>query len=514
MQPTGVAQCGDLRSDVIKKELRLYARTASFTTTNYALRLPTMRISRIDRQMTAAVAVGATTSMAFQLQLFFAKGRCTSYARVPGLSHSTLSLYPGASSSATDSSFVDISEGTPRDIAAMDEWAVTCGVQRSDGFEFTEEETPMNDSLEINVGVATFTDIQAGQAVLMVPNAMMLSGSQARAEIGPIPVAEELLSKLHPAHDHLPQFFLLLQVMKQYQFGSQSPWFPWLNSLPRFFSNGSSMTHFCCSECLPPLVGSLANQERLRFIQFFKALQFVDRNVLSESTKGNRALAKWAFAVVYTRCVPFQGDVVIVPVADMFNHGSVQPNVMIQWDNDGNCYVLATQDIPAGSSLRMSYGDPTNPSYLFARYGFLDESSPATFCKIMISNPSQQLLDMGYDPSRMLFYKDTGYVSQEVWDVLLYQILGDLDPAQQQSLYRAHISCDYETKQELHNQYYRHTLSALLKHIDTFVNQLDALSQKIMGRDPAVHPRLPLIRRHNAFVKDSFLTVRSRLLSG
>jgi hypothetical protein len=162
----------------------------------------------------------------------------------------------------------------------------------------------------------------------------------------------------------------------------------------------------------------------------------------------------------------------------------------------------------------MSYSDPTNPSYLFARYGFLDESSPATFCKIMISNPSQQLLDMGYDPSRMLFYKDTGDVSQEVWDVLLYQILGDLDPSQQQTLYRAHTSGDFETKQELHNQYYQHTSGALLQHIDTFVHQLDALSQKVMGRDPSVHPRLPLIRRHNEFVKDSFLTVRSRLLSG
>ncbi|KAL3932388.1 MAG: hypothetical protein SGARI_003975 [Bacillariaceae sp.] len=263
------------------------------------------------------------------------------------------------------------------------------------------------------------------------------------------------------------------------------------------------MTHFCCSECLPPLVGSLANQERLRFIQFFKALQFVKSDVLSEATKTNRPLAKWAYAVVYTS--------VIVPMADIFNHGSIEPNVDIQWDGEGNCYALANQNIMARSSLRTSYGDPTNPSYLFARYGFLDEDSPATFCKIMVSSPSQELVNMGYDPSRMLFFKDTGDVSQEVWDVLLYQILGDMDPSQQQALYQAQMNGDMDTKQSIHDQYFQQTTSALVNHIDSFVNQLDALSRKTEGRDPAVHPRLPLIRKHNDFVRESFLTVRQRL---
>jgi SET domain len=476
-----------------------------------------MRIYRIVQQTTVVVIAKATVMDAFQRQQLhvrkdFSLKECylSSFLSSP----TVLCSLSGGAFSITDPSLVDISEGTPRDIAAMDQWAAACGVQRSEGFLLTQEETPIDPNLDVNIGVATSTDIPAGQAILMVPNNMILSGSQAREEIGAVPVAEELLSKLYTAQDHFPQFYLLIQILRQYQLGMQSPWYPWLNSLPRYFSNGSSMTHFCCSECLPPLVGSLANQERLRFIQFFKALQFVDRNILTESTKGNRNLAKWAFAVVYTRCIPFQGDSVIVPMADMFNHGSISPNVEIQFDNNGNCYALATQDIPAGSSLRLSYGDPTNPSYLFARYGFLDESSPATFCKIMISNPSHELLDMGYDPSRMLFYKDTGDVSQEVWDVLLYQILGDLDPAQQQALYRAHISGDYDTEQAIQNQYYPQTSSALLRHIDMFVNQLDALSQKTIGRDTDVHPRLPLIRRHNEFVKDTFMTVRSRLMGG
>lgn len=158
----------------------------------------------------------------------------------------------------------------------------------------------------------------------------------------------------------------------------------------------------------------------------------------------------------------------------------------------------------------MSYGDPTNPSYLFARYGFLDETSPATFCKIMIPTPSRELVDIGYAPERMLFYKDTGDVSPEVWDVLLYQLL-ESNPDEQQAFYQAHMNDDFETKDAIHSQYYEQTSAALINHIDTFLQSLDELSEKAAGRDLNVHPRLPLIQKHNEFVKNTFLTVRDRL---
>ena len=83
--------------------------------------------------------------------------------------------------------------------------------------------------------------------------------------------------------------------------------------------------------------------------------------------------------------------------------------------------------------MLISYGDPTNPSPLFATYGFLDESSPATFCKLM--DVQQEMQDMGVDFSRMLFYKDTGDISEEVWDVLLYHILAS-DANLRQSFFR------------------------------------------------------------------------------
>jgi hypothetical protein len=47
------------------------------------------------------------------------------------------------------------------------------------------------------------------------------------------------------------------QNFVEYEKGVESPWFHWLNALPRYFSNAVSMTPFCC-RCLPLLMASLA----------------------------------------------------------------------------------------------------------------------------------------------------------------------------------------------------------------------------------------------------------------
>ena len=421
----------------------------------------------------------------------------------------TTALFQTPKQSAMHSVVVSIEEDAPRDVVAFDEWATSCGVQKVDGFQLTMNNEDIYTGIDF--GVVTTQDIPVGQPVLFVPHQMILTGTKAREELGIAQTAEMLLERLQTT-DQLPQFYIFLKVLKEWELGNQSPWYPWLNSLPRYYSNGSSMTHFCC-RILPPLVGNLTNKERVRFRQFYKALDYVD--FLDEQTKKNRDLAKWAYAVTYTRSFPIAdggtGDVQIVPMADMFNHGT-QTEIEVRTDDEGYCYAHTTYDVPAGSPLRMSYGCPTNPSLLFARFGFLDESSPATFCKIMIDNPSQELINMGYDQSRMLFYKDTGDVSPEVWDVLLYQLLGGYDPEQQQAFYNAHMNGDNETKQSMHAMYFENTKSALKSHVDNFVQELDKLSENAVGRDESTHPRLPLLMKHNEFVKSTFLMVKARIL--
>lgn len=137
--------------------------------------------------------------------------------------------------------------------------------------------------------------------------------------------------------------------------------------------------------------------------------------------------------------------------------------------------------------------------------------TPATFCKIIPSHVNRDMEELGYAESRMLFYKN-GDVSEEVWDVLLYQHLSSTKIGDRRALMEAHKRGDYETKRTLHEKYYPETSSALLEHINDFLEQLDKLSGKADDRQRDIndHPRLPLILRHNQFVQDVFMTVRSR----
>ena len=203
----------------------------------------------------------------------------------------------------------------------------------------------------------------------------------------------------------------------------------------------------------------------------------------------------------------------IVPMADMFNHGT-ETEVDISFDEDGNCYGYSTTDIPAGSPLRISYGCPTNPSYLFATYGFLDESAPATFCKIMNIESTQELRNIGLDFSRMLFYKDTGEITEEVWDVILYTLLEDEEDDEremQRTFYKACMNGDFETKNAIHQKYFHMTSRVIQIHVNSFIAELDQLSEKAASKDLNEHPRVPLILEHNDFVKRTFMNVKQNI---
>jgi len=182
--------------------------------------------------------------------------------------------------------------------------------------------------------------------------------------------------------------------------------------------------------------------------------------------------------------------------------------VEIQFDQEGNCLAYATRDVPAGSPLRISLGDPRDPSPLFATYGFLDETSPATFCKTMhLQNEMQQL---GFQFSDLLFYKDTGDISPQVYDIFLYSVLS-ADPNLQQQFYQAHMNGDEGTKQQFHQQYFEYTKEALQNHVNGMLKELDQLQDDVRTKDPNRYPRLPVIMKHNEFVKESFLRVKANL---
>lgn len=413
---------------------------------------------------------------------------------------------------------INIDENAERDIWTMDQYMTDCGVQRAEGLSLYDSSTH-NQQPGSDFGLMTQTDLPAQSPVLCVPANMILNSKELReGELkGIVESAEEYLEIMGVSKKEHPMYHLFLKILLEYEKGDESPWFPWLNSLPRRYSNGASMTPYCF-ECLPPLVASLGSKDRAKFIHFYNSLEQV--RCLSEDTKENKELAKWAYNVVYTRSFgnhnsPGMSDPIkrLVPMADMFNHAT-ETEVEISFDDDGNCYAYTTKDVPGGSPLSISYGCPTNPSHLFATYGFLDESSPATFCKIMNIEPTQELRNIGLDFSRMLFYKDTGEITEEVWDVLLYTLLEDIeddDRRTQQAFYQACMNGDADTKNSIHQQYFPMTSRTIQIHVNSFIEELDQLSEKAAAKDVNEHPRVPLILEHNAFVKQTFMNVKANI---
>jgi len=451
--------------------------------------------------------------------------------------------------SDNDFGYVDIDERSQRNVGPFEEWATNCGVQRIENGYRLVPTNPNDQYNQDDISVVTDIDLSGGQPVVSIPANMILSSTNSRIEIegicnsladpdspprpdddpGGIRKAVDLLQRLG-AGDTVPKFYLFLKVLLEYSNGTQSPYYPWLDSLPRLYYNSVSMTDFCY-ECLPPLVFQLSRRERVKFDNFYDALQKLDSRIFNgnEELKTSKdTIVKWAFNVVHTRC--FSGDrngnsgngngvgeggtggeeQKIVPMADMYNHGT-ETDVELSYDEEGNCNVYTTRDIQAGSPLRISYGCPTNPSEFFATYGFLDETSPATFCKIMNIQPTPELKTIGLDFSRMLFYKDTGDISSEVWDVVLYSKVLMNDVETRRTFYEAHVNGDNETKNMIHQQFVAQTSNELKTHVDMFLTQLDMLSAKGDDKEWSDHPRLPLILRHNEFVKSTFESVKSRL---
>mmetsp|Transcript_18717 Transcript_18717/g.40152 ORF Transcript_18717/g.40152 Transcript_18717/m.40152 type:complete len:424 (-) Transcript_18717:130-1401(-) len=392
---------------------------------------------------------------------------------------------------------INLSSSVERDVYTMADWAASYGVQQAEGVQLNSYDGK-------DYFPATQTDIPAGSPVMYVPSDLVISSSKSAMEFGQnLAACEDQLIQAGLG-DKVPLFRVFFKVLAEYEKADESPFFLWLNSLPRIYNTGASMT-YACFDCLPPYAAYLALSERQNFVNFQKAV----RNApFSEEVLKNVTVLKWAYNVALTRSIDYNGERMIAPMTDMFNHGT-ETEVEISYDENGDCYAIAQYDIPAGSPLRISYGDPTDPTPLFARYGFLDESSAGTFCKLMHMRKEMEAL--GYTFGNLLFYRETGGISPEVFDVVLYYCLLRNDEGLANGFYQAVMSGDESAKSQYQDQYWQYTKEELQKHVDGTLRDLDRWSEKANSYDLNTHPRVPLILQHNAFVKETFLNVKANL---
>ncbi|CAJ1921721.1 unnamed protein product [Cylindrotheca closterium] len=409
--------------------------------------------------------------------------------------------FPHPAASSTAEGLVCVEETMERDVYSMMEWAFNaCGVQKADGFQLTT-----NDGQDYEV--YTEQDLPEGSPILFVPNELIFASYKAVQEFGQILVEAENNGPLSPSQR--PLFRVFCKILTEYEKGQSSPWYPWLNSTPRLYNTGSAMTD-ACFECLPPYAAQLALADRQNFINFQQTINLVaGSNLISQETLSNVKVLKWAYSVAMTRSTEWNGERLIAPMADMLNHGT-ETEAQITYDEEGNCYVCASKNVPAGSPLRISLGDPTDPSKLFATFGFLDESSPTVFCKAV--HLENEMDELGYSKSDLLFSTETGEISMQVYDVQLYAILQENDSNLAEAFFQAVMSSDEATKGQFHNQYWEYTKAALEEHVDGLLLDLEELSAKAKSYDIRTHPRVPVILQHNEFVRNTFWQVKQNLL--
>ena len=247
--------------------------------------------------------------------------------------------------------------------------------------------------------------------------------------------------------------------------------------------------------------------QRLHVQVFPEALKKMPTAVVSEATLHNTELHRWALSVVFTRCwgvedshdpddsdddslrPTTQNNKVchIAPIGDMLNHAE-NATTILDYDRDGNCHFFFKEDVRGGNgdptttttlpgqplALSLSYGRTTNPSRYLVLYGFVDTTQQHIFSQILVTHPTHQHKELGYDVNRMTLNTWTGELAQEVWDVTLYSILEQL-PDSQEQFYHAVQRKDVITVHAWHDQYRLETTLVLKNHVDSKVAELERL---------------------------------------
>jgi len=130
---------------------------------------------------------------------------------------------------------LDLTDTAERDVYSLQGWAQSCGAQTCDGFELTTQDGQ-------DYSVITNQNVPQGSPVVYVPAGMIISSDSVEEEFGGnLEAAENVLEQLEGGQ-RKPLFRLVIKILSEYENGSQSPYFPWLNSLPRRFYNGVAMT--------------------------------------------------------------------------------------------------------------------------------------------------------------------------------------------------------------------------------------------------------------------------------
>ena len=327
-----------------------------------------------------------------------------------------------------------------RKVPSLQEWAVSQGISIADGVELVNN--GMGDWGVGLTGAETInnnsTTYRKGSAIMTIPKGLILSSS----DIDDVGLIESITASMTKANLNyfVPECLLVLRVLQECSLGASSPWYPWLESLPKSFDTGLYLNELEASH-VQRLAPDFLRQQQLQF----RACQIAIQSTVQSMPMYNEVAAylkkspedddiiRWAFSVVFTRSWRSQqssediATATLVPLGDMFNHAdgeyaTIIPN-MIEKSKEEQIVMTLSKDTMAGTNLHLSYGLTTHPGRFLVVFGFWDRSAP--FMDANLTVPDAYKVN---DPSQLVVSTRNGGITQEVLDLATFRFLQQSKP--------------------------------------------------------------------------------------
>jgi len=204
---------------------------------------------------------------------------------------------------------VNVAEAAPRNGYSFMEWAGHYGIQ-PENFQLQPVEG------DLNWGAVATQPARAGQRALFVPSMLRMFTPNIKQQEFPN-VAQVVQQKIDPKTsngdiDLANHFYLFLKVLKEYELGTESPYYAWLDALPRKFNTAVNFRDVE-TDCLPPFVKFLSKRDQNNYSLFARTLKEIYTPDISDETKNNMDITKWAFNIVFTRARESFGAAEIIP---------------------------------------------------------------------------------------------------------------------------------------------------------------------------------------------------------
>jgi hypothetical protein len=346
-----------------------------------------------------------------------------------------------------------------RNIPFLQEWAIGQGVQIADGVTFVDNGLG-------DWGVGLNQSHAKGTSVMTIPSDLILSSESPELQ----KYRDSLQTSMNGGMEfYVPECLLILRVLEEKSKGESSRWQPWLETLPRSFSTGLFFEEIerAQAERLAPefliqqdlqwnacfaAIRKLLDDGLLsdNMTTFLKKAQISDGDDDDEPADTLDSLIRWAFSVVFTRSWRTASglEATLVPLGDMFNHDSKNANVAPRpFSDDGSIQLSLKEDTDVGADLFITYGLSSFPGRFLILFGFWDRSS--FFMDANLTIPEEFVVDR----SQLVVSTRNGAITEDVWNLAVYNILSQRDPAKAAQMAEAQRTQDETTIQKFSSEW-------------------------------------------------------------